>query len=56
MATARDLLRARPARQPRSWPAVAAAAFMAACALVLAASMVVAPLFNRPPPVESELR
>ena len=54
IATARDLLHARPARKARSWPAVAAAAFMAFCALALAASMLVAPVFNRPrPPVET---
>jgi hypothetical protein len=57
MAAARSLLRRRPPRKARSWPAVAAAAFMAFCALALAASMLVVPMFDKPKPsVEGELR
>ena len=57
LAMARELLRARPGRKERTWPALAAAAFAAFCALVLAASMLIAPTFNRSEPVfQEELR
>jgi ferric-dicitrate binding protein FerR (iron transport regulator) len=57
LAAARDLLHARPPRRERAWPALAAAAFAAFCALVLAASMLIGPTFNRSEPTfQEELR
>jgi hypothetical protein len=57
LAAARSLMRPRPARKERSWPAVAAAAFMAFCALALAASVVIGPFIPKPAaPAHEELR
>jgi hypothetical protein len=43
LALARTLLAPQARRPPRAWPALAAAAFAAICALSLAVAMVVAP-------------
>ena len=43
LAMARALLKERPIRKARTWPALAAAAFAALSALVLAGSMILAP-------------
>jgi hypothetical protein len=48
LAAARALLRERPKRKARTWPALAAAAFAALCALTLAASMILAPPALKP--------
>jgi hypothetical protein len=57
LAAARELLHGEPTRKERTWPALAAAAFAAFCALALAASMLVAPTFrNAEPPIQADLR
>jgi len=48
LAAARALLRPAPKRKEKVWPALAAAAFAALTALVLAASMVIAPTLKEP--------
>ena len=48
LAAARALLKQRPQRKARTWPALAAAAFAALCALTLAASMILAPPALKP--------
>jgi hypothetical protein len=48
LAAARALLKPHPARKARTWPALAAAAFAALSALVLAASTILAPPASKP--------